>query len=107
MKKNLNYDPVARKRTDFVVETNGDMRVDTVQDVTPITEQNKIFQNEYQYGKLIGNTQAHQQKVAEIPTTLYYELLGKLGDPKHNKKSWMKWLNDPDNRLFRAGGGHI
>ena len=107
MKRNLSYDPIQKKRTDFVVETNGDMRVDTVQDVTPITEQNKVFQNEYRYGNLIGNTQKHHQKVAEIPATLYHDLVEKLGDPKHNLKSWKKWLNDPENRFFRAGGGHI
>jgi len=55
----------------------------------------------------MGNTQRHQQKVAEIPATLYYDLVKKLGDPKHNMAAWKRWLNDPENRFFRTTGGSV
>jgi hypothetical protein len=50
----------------------------------------------------------HQQKVAEIPATLYYEMVKKLGEPRHdNLKAWKRWLNDPENRAWRTTGGRV
>jgi len=51
---------------------------------------------------LRGNTQRHIQKIAEIPTPLYYQLWQKFGDPKHNPSDWKRWLNDGDNSIFRT-----
>ena len=81
--------------------------IQTEQQVDHTLEYNKRKSNSYEKGSLIGNTQKHQQHIAEIPVTVYYEMLKKLGDPKHNQKAWKKWLNDPDNRFFRTGGGKI
>jgi len=47
------------------------------------------------------------RQIAEIPANLYFELTQKLGEPKKNKKAWARWLNDPDNKYFRTGGGNI
>ena len=63
--------------------------------------------NEYRAGSLMGNTQRHQQKVADIPVSVYYEVLARLGNPKDNPVEWRRWLNDYDNRFFRTGGGTI
>mgnify|MGYP003115583344 FL=1 len=85
-----------------------DTTVVTEQEVSPIIDQNRRTANEWKYGNLLGNTQRHQQKVAEIPSTVYYELVKKLGEPRHdNLKKWKKWLNDPDNRAWRTGGGRV
>ncbi|MEL0019834.1 MAG: hypothetical protein VW709_08145 [Rickettsiales bacterium] len=84
-----------------------DMNIVTEQQVDPIIEANKRLANDWRYGNLIGNTQRHQQKVAEIPSALYYDLVKKLGDPKHNLKAWKRWLNDPENRAFRTIGGTV
>ena len=56
---------------------------------------------------MIGNTQKHLQKVADIPAPIYYELIEKFGQPRDNPKAWKRWLNDYDNRFFRTTGGTI
>ena len=81
--------------------------IQTEQQVDHILEHNKRKSNEYEKGSLIGNTQKHQQHIAEIPVTIYYELVKKYGTIQQNPKDWKKWLNDPDNRFFRTGGGKI
>ena len=51
--------------------------------------------------------QKHQQKIAEIPAPLFFELQKKFGHFKHNKKKWLKWLQDPENKHFRTTGGRL
>tara|TARA_B100001123_G_C14510957_1_gene710330 strand:+ start:13 stop:327 length:315 start_codon:yes stop_codon:yes gene_type:complete len=94
------------KQTYFKVDGD-DMHVVTEQKIDHILDHNKRQANDWRYGNLIGNTQRHQQKVAELPANLYYELVAKLGDPKHNLKAWKRWLNDPENRHFRSIGGTV
>jgi hypothetical protein len=90
------------------MQTDGDdIHVVTEQQVDPIIAANKRMANDWRYGSLIGNTQRHQQKVAEIPGNLYHQLVEKLGEPKHNLTAWKKWLNDPENRHFRSIGGTV
>lgn len=87
---------------------NGDEKtIVTEQQVDPILDANKRMANDWRYGNLIGNTQRHQQKVAEIPSVLYYDLIKKLGEPKHNLKAWKRWLNDPENSAFKTIGGKV
>jgi len=81
--------------------------IETQQKVDHILEHNKRKSNSYEKGSLIGNTQKHQQHIAEIPVTIYYELVKKYGTIQQNPKDWKKWLNDPDNRFFRTGGGKL
>lgn len=85
----------------------GGMVYETKHKIDGILNNNKAQANDYQPGKLIGDTQRHKQKVADIPTALYFELVQKFGQPKDNPKAWRKWLNDPDNRFFRTGGGNV
>jgi len=106
MKKLLNEDREAGKQTFF--QTEGDeMNVVTEQKVDHILEHNKRQSNDWRSGSMIGNTQHHQQKVAEIPATLYYDLVARLGEPSKNLKAWKRWLNDPDNRHFKSIGGTV
>ena len=106
MKKLLTEDRVAGKKTYFQTEGD-DINVVTEQKVGHILEHNKRQANDWKYGNLMNNTQKHHQKVAEIPATLYYDLVKKLGDPRHNLKAWKRWLNDPENRFFRSTGGTV
>lgn len=107
MKRLLSADPVARKSTWFHA-AGDDVTIVTEQIVDPIVEQNKSLANDWKYGNLLGNTQNHQVKVAEIPATVYYDLVKRLGEPRHdNMKAWKRWLNDPDNRAWRTTGGHV
>ena len=106
MKKLLTEDRVAGKKTYFQTEGD-DTHVVTEQKVDHILEHNKRQANDWRSGSMIGNTQHHHQKVAEIPATLYYDLVKKLGDPRQNLNAWKKWLNNPENRFFRSTGGTV
>ena len=106
MKKLLTEDRVAGKKTYFQTEGD-DTHVVTEQKVDHILEHNKRQANDWKSGSMIGNTQHHHQKVAEIQAPLYYDLVKKLGDPRHNLQAWKKWLNDPENRFFRSTGGTV
>ena len=88
-------------------ETSGDdMHVVTRQAVDPILEANKRAANDWQPGGYQTGSH-HHHKVADIPASLYYDLVRKLGEPKHNLAAWKKWLNDPENRFFMTTAGKI
>jgi hypothetical protein len=88
-------------------ETSGDdMHVVTRQKLDPILEANKRAANEWKPGGYQTGSY-HHHKVADIPVTVYYDMLAKLGDPKHNLAAWKKWLNDSENRFFRTTAGKI
>lgn len=106
MKKPLTNDPAGGKRT-YMRWDGDDTTVVTEQKVDHILEHNKRQANDWKYGNLMNNTQAHHQKVAEIPATLYYDLVKRLGEPRENMKKWKQWLNDPENRFFRSTGGTV
>ena len=97
-KKVLNYDPIQKKTTYFHGGDDGQHHVSVEQKTDNILKLAKDKSIDYKPNSLI---------VAELPSNLYFDLVEKLGDPKHNKKAWARWLNDPDNKLFRTGGGNI
>ena len=110
MKRVLSVDPEARRKTTYHYDNDGSQYITTEQDVTEILDVNKRVANQYEKNSMIGNTQKHHQEVANIPLTIFYDLKKKFGDPQDNpeaKKKWKAWLNDPDNRFFRTGGGQI
>ena len=106
MKLPLTENKAAGKKT-YMHFSGDETHVVTEQKVDHILEQNKRQANDWKYGNLLGNTQRHQQKVAEIPAALYYDLVNKLGAPKHNMAAWKRWLNNPENRFFRTTGGSV
>lgn len=79
----------------------------SVQRADQIVDRNRAERNAFQKNSLVGNTQAHWQKTAEIPENLYYDLVRKFGTPKQNPTEWKKWLNDYDNRFFRTTEGRV
>ena len=108
MKKRLvQKDAITGKETYAHFQDDGTMVFETNQDISSLISKNTSERNEYRSGSLRGNTQRHQQKVAEIPTALYHQLIQELGQPKDNPKGWKKWLNDYDNRFFRTSGGRV
>ena len=108
MKKRLvSTDKIAGKETWAHIEDDGNMVFETKQNIDNLIKKNREEQNAYRKDSLIGNTQRHQQKVAEIPTALYHKLLLELGEPRDNPNGWKKWLNDYDNRVFRTSGGSV
>ena len=102
----LNKNPYTGKQT-WIEDTVDGLQVNTQVNVSPVLDFAKKQEGEYRYGSLIGNTQKHQQKIAEIPAPLFFELQKKFGHFKHNKKKWLKWLQDPENKHFRTTGGRL
>lgn len=81
------------------VTDKGEYVVETQQDVSSIVEANKRQYNDNtgRWGDL--------NKVASIPLSVYYDLKrrGIADDPVALKK----WMNDPDNRVFRTRSGNL
>ena len=105
-KKLLNHDVLTGRKTYLTDDVDG-LGHTTEVDVSNVLKYTKEKEAEHQKGSMIGNTQKHHQKIAEIPETLYFDLIKKLGHPKYNQKAWMKWLQDHDNKHFRTTGGRL
>ena len=105
-KRLMKRDHVTGKET-WVHFNDDGMIVESKQNIDSLVSKNREEANEFRPGSLIGNTQAHRRKVADIPAGLYQELVQKFGQPKDNPTDWRKWLNDYDNRFFRTDTGHI
>lgn len=91
------------EKTQLVKDVDG-LSIHVSQDVTDAVEANKDA------AKIRPNflkSPMARLKVAEIPTVLYMELCRKFGPAKHNPTDWKRWLNDPDNALFRTWSGKI
>jgi len=83
-------------KNEFVTEDNKHI-YHTTQDVKPVIEAVKNY-SELQPGKEFRH-------VAEIPMVIYQKMLreGSVKDKQHLKK----WLNNPDNKMFRVWKGKI
>ena len=94
-------DPLTGITRYWHVKSDGEFVIETQQQVSGIAEANKRSfadtDTKAKYGDMA--------KVASIPLNVYYELKrqGIVDDPKAMKK----WLNDPDNRVFRTRGGTV
>ena len=78
------------------------------QDVQGITDANAEARALHRPGSLIGNTQRHVQKVAEIPMAFYLAWKKELGGgPDKNPEGWARKLNDPEFRAFRTTEGRV
>lgn len=75
--------------------------IETVQDVAPIVELNKIDLAQSENTGWKGEF----HHVARIPLSIYYDLKaqGKLDDEAFMKR----WLNDSENRFFRVKEGKV
>tara|TARA_B100000287_G_scaffold414575_1_gene447286 strand:- start:3999 stop:4325 length:327 start_codon:yes stop_codon:yes gene_type:complete len=105
-KKLLSSDPLTGKKTYLTDDADG-LGFETEVNVDPVLKGAKMQESEWKPNQLIGNTQRHKQKIAEIPMPLYFDLLKKFGNPKDNPKDWKKWLQNPDNKHFRTTGGRL
>lgn len=83
-------------------EDSGKTYIETRQDAEPILEMNKARMNAHDER---ARWQDNNNLVASIPLTVYWDLKrrGIVDDPKRFKA----WLNDPDNRAFRARPGKV
>lgn len=81
---------------------DGSVTVQTVQDTTALAEANKQQFNQFDER---SNWNGDMHRVASIPLSVYYDLKRKgiLDDQVAMKK----WLNDPENRVFRTRPGKV
>jgi phage-related protein len=75
--------------------------IETLQDVKPIIEMNKMDLTQSDNNGWKGEF----HHVARIPLSVYYDLKaqGKLDDEAYMKR----WLNDSENRFFRVKEGKV
>jgi len=86
------------KNSENIFATEDDKMIcHTKQNIQPTLDYVKNL-SEYKPGKEFRH-------VAEIPMVIYQQMVrdGSIND----KKALKKWLNDPDNRLFRTWKGRI
>lgn len=55
----------------------------------------------------LTGSQKHWLHIARMPNNLFDELVRRFGKPKHNPAAWKRWLNDPDNQVFRTWHGRV
>jgi hypothetical protein len=103
----LRSDPLTGVTTWFRFNEDGTYESWKTQDVSGVLDANKQFAPVKGTGRLLGNTQKHLQKIAEIPLAVYNGFKNIYGEPRNNPKAWARILNDPANRDLRTGGGHI
>lgn len=98
----LTHDPVTQHSEVFYFDHDtGLATIRDEQDVSGILDANKIDYNEApaRHGDALG------KKVASIPLGLFMDLR-KQGITR-DRKAFARWLNDPDNRLFRTAPGMV
>lgn len=75
--------------------------IDHTQDTTPVLEANKAEYNQQDgtYGKGVAH------KVASIPNVVWQDLVRR--GIANDQKALLKWLENPDNRLFKTRPGRL
>jgi len=83
-------------------DDEGNVTIQTVQDVTDIVEANKAVYNQIDER---ANWKGDMHRVGSIPMSIFYDLQrqGILQDEKRLKA----WLNDPANQVFRTRPGRV
>lgn len=99
--RSLGVDPASGlEQVMHVDEDTGDITLEDRQNVQALVELNKAIANEDP-----GNWRADMHRVASIPMSLFYDL--KRRGIVDDEKALRKWLNDPDNRVFRTKPGRL
>jgi len=104
MKRILDYDPETKTTQWFHYdESTGNYGLETRQDITHIVEANKAH---FRQVDERANWKGDQHRVASIPLSIYHEL-AKVSNNFKDQKAIKRWLNNPDNRVFRTRPGRI
>lgn len=101
--KLFDYDPITGTKKMWHYDADKDEGViETIFDVNAIGEDNKARYNSFDERARWNGDMHH---VASIPMSLFYQMKaeGKLEDQAYMKR----FLNDPDNRVFRTRPGDV
>ena len=96
-------DIAARSREFFLYDdAEKQFQIVTQQDVGPVLAENQAQRNDapMQFNEKSGLT-----KVASIPNVVLIALREK--GILANERTFKKWLNDPENKVFRTRGGRV
>lgn len=98
-------DPLAGTRTLFVpTDDKGSFQLVTQQDHEPIMQDARDERNMHN-SKAWHKWKGDMHKVATIPLPVLMELY-RIGIA-HDQKEFAKWLDDPDNAVFRTKPGSL
>jgi len=100
-KKLFSHDPLTGITKYWHDNQDGTVTLESDQDVSAIMAENQFGRKEIDKHAKWGD----MSRVASIPLTVYYDLKQKgiLDD----QVALRKWLNDPDNELFRTRKGKV
>ena len=100
-KRVFSHDPMTGITKYWHDNGDGTVTVESDQDVSGILRSNKEVRKEVDKHAKYGD----MSRVASIPLSVYYDLKQKgiLDD----QVALRKWLNDPDNELFRTRKGKV
>ena len=99
-KRIFDTDPMTGITRYWHVKENGEYVIETVQKVD-VDEANTRARNATDKRTKWGE----MARVASIPLSVYYDL--KRQGIVDDQKAFKKWLNDPDNRVFRTREGTV
>mgnify|MGYP003148961671 FL=1 len=105
MSDNKTIDPPVKQRA-YWDNADEKLIVKSTQDTAPILESNRFERNEFD---VKNNSDMKYNrgftKVASIPNIVIDKLM--RDGTWFDKKAMKRWLNDPDNKSFRTGGGWV
>ena len=99
-KRIFDTDPLTGITRYWHVKDNGEYVIETVQELD-VDESNKRARNSTDKRTKWGD----MSRVASIPLSVFYDL--KRQGIVDDQKAFKKWLNDPDNRVFRTREGTV
>ena len=103
MKRHFDYDPFTGITQTFHMDADSDTFViEERQDLTALIDSNRAKFNEYSGPSDKWGDIAH---VASIPPIIANELM--RSGVAFDRKALRKWLDNPDNAVFRTRPGHL
>ena len=104
--KLFDNDPMTGKREFWHYdETNDTATIETKFDVEDVVESNKASHNMFDGRRATWKGDMH--KVASIPMPIYEDLRKKGWLPHQDQTAFKRWMNDPDNAVFRTRPGRV
>ena len=90
--------------------------IETVQDIEPILIQNRAEYNSFDENARWGSPSRQSQEifhhVGRVPDVILEKMppemrQGIMSGKGLRGKAWKRWINDPDNRMFRTRPGRV
>lgn len=102
----FDYDPLTGTTQWFHWNDDETFTIQTEQPVDDLIEANKANFNQFSSGRdHWGEAIGHKTRVASIPMNVYQDL--KKRGILQDQAALKRWLNDPDNAVFRTRPGNV